>query len=162
MGVHSLWNEKKCCLHKVRNLCSPGFKFMPLWEESCVISCILKPNFTCWILFNNAECNNYHCHLNVLWKTWTYIYLYNAALVVIVALTASWFKRSVLVILLIANKARVLINLYCEDQAVARFVGWFQVVIIVLLSLALISVLKLLCYVYSLFMVFCCCWKMWK
>lgn len=123
------------------------------WEESCVISWILKHAFTCWILFNNAECRNYHCHLNVLWKTGTYIYLYNAALVVIVALTASWFKRSVLVMHLIANKARVLINLYCEDRAVARFVGWFQVPIIVL-SLALILVLKLLCYVYSLYM-FC-------
>lgn len=120
---------------------------MSLWEESRIISCILKHNFTCWILFNNAECNNYHCHLTVLWKTWTYIYLYNAALVVIVALTASWFKRSVLVIHLIANKARVLINLYCEDRAVARFLGWFQVVIIVL-RLVLISALKLVLCVF--------------
>lgn len=96
---------------------------------------------------------NYHCHLNVSWKTGTYIYLYNAALVVIVALTASWFKRSVLVMHLIANKARVLINLYYEDWAVARFVGWFQVIIIVL-SLVLILVLKLPCYVYSLYMFF--------
>lgn len=116
-------------------------------RKSCVISRILKHSFTYWVLFNNAEHNNYHCHLNVLWKTWTHIYLYNAALVVIVALTASWFKRSVLVIHLIANKARVLINLCCEDWAVARIVGWFQIVIIIV-SLVLISVLKLLLCVF--------------